>query len=108
MKKLSGILAIYIISFSGYAWDGVKTGKVGSVDVTGGTNYGFRVVLEGAPKLCGNGHGWAYINEPDSNYQTYVSVLLAAKMAGSTVTIYANQERNSGNGYCHIGYISVR
>ncbi|AQS38156.1 hypothetical protein Sps_03009 [Shewanella psychrophila] len=89
------------------AWDGAVIGQVNTIDVTHGKNYGFRVTLEGAPKLCGNDSGWAYLNDDDSNYQIFVSVLLAAKMSGTTVRLYTNQEKTSGNDYCHIGYISV-
>lgn len=61
------------------AWDGTVSGKISSINVTGGENYGFRVSLANSPKLCGNNHTWAYLNESDSNYKTYISVLLAAK-----------------------------
>lgn len=89
------------------AWDGMTTGHIRTIDVTGGNNYGFRVSLEGGPLLCGNSHTWAYINEADSNYQTYVAVLLAAKAAKQSVTLYTNRQNNASDGYCHIGYISV-
>ena len=108
MKGILLVLALSLFSSLGYAWDGYVTGKIVAVDVAGGANYAFRVTLEGAPKLCNSSHSWAYINTSNSNYQTYVAVLLAAKMAGSTVTIYSNQEQSSGNGYCRIGYIVLR
>lgn len=106
MKKL---LFIGLCMFSQQvfaAWDGVRSGKVANIDVTGGNNYGFRVWLGGVTSMCGNDHGWAYINELDSNYQVYVSVLLAAKMAERTVVIYTTQ--TGSNGYCHIGYMGMR
>jgi hypothetical protein len=96
-----------LLSFSSQAWDGHVSGKIGSIDVTSGNNYDLRVTLVNGPKLCGNGNTWAYLNNSDSNYQTYVSVLLAAKMAEKNVTIYTSKETKSGNGYCHIGYISM-
>jgi hypothetical protein len=108
MKGIFLVLVFSLFSTSGYAWDGYVTGKITTVDVAGGANYAFRVTLEGAPTLCNSNHTWAYINTSNSNYQTYVAVLLAAKMSGSTVTIYSNQEQSSGNGYCRIGYISLR
>ncbi|MBW8184268.1 hypothetical protein [Shewanella nanhaiensis] len=89
------------------AWDGTVAGTINTIDVTHGQNYGFRITLKGGPKLCGNNHTWAYLNDSDSNYQVLVSTLLAAKMAGNSVRLYTNQEQNSGNNYCHIGYISV-
>lgn len=85
------------------AWDGVAQGTVYAVEVTGGANYGFRVFVSGVTNMCGNGSSWAYLNEADSNYKTYVAVIMMAKAQGSPVTLYTNVE----NGYCHIGYISV-
>ncbi len=90
------------------AWDGVVSGGIGTIDVTAGENYGFRLTLKGVPKLCGNSHNWAYLNESDSNYKTFVSVLLAARMSKSPVFVYTNKEKLSGNDYCHIGYIGLR
>jgi hypothetical protein len=90
------------------SWDGILAGKINAIDVAPGQNYGFRVSLINAPKLCGNNHTWAYLNESDSNYQTFVSVLLAAKMADKQVTLYTKIESTSGHDYCHIGYISLR
>jgi hypothetical protein len=108
LKRLMLSLFLLVISFSASAWDGTVSGKVFTIDVTGGTNYGFRVTLSGGPKLCGNDHAWAYLNDNDSNYNTYVSVLLAAKLADRTVTIYTNRKGGTTNGYCHIGYIVLK
>ncbi|WP_054113230.1 hypothetical protein [Marinagarivorans algicola] len=105
MKFFTG-LAQFLFTLNAYSWDGAVTGKVSKVDVTSAENYGFRIVLEGEPALCGNSIKWAYLNSSASNYQTYVSMLLAAKMAQSTVTIYTHQTGSSK--YCSIGYISVR
>jgi hypothetical protein len=87
-----------------YAWDGNAIGVPVRVDVTDGNVYGFRISLAGYPTLCGNTDTWAYINLADSNYNTYVATLLAAKAAGSTVQLYTS--RDAGN-RCHIGYIAV-
>lgn len=102
------LLIFFFITFPclANAWDGAVNGKVIAVDVTGGSNYGFRIHLKGAPRLCGNDHTWAFINENDSNYNTYVSALLAAKAAQFNVTVYTNRVGGE-NGYCKIGYISV-
>jgi hypothetical protein len=101
-------LVLLFCSFTALAWDGAVAGKVAVIDVTGGDNYGFRISLEGNPSLCGNGNTWAYINQSDSNYQTYAAVLLAAKLAQKDVTVYSVQESISGKGYCKMGYISLR
>lgn len=109
--RFFNIVTLVILLFNSvYAyssWDGATTGTINQIKVTGADNYGFRVVLEGAPPLCGNTHTWAYINEADSYYKTYVTVLMAAKMAKTTVTLYANKEILSGNDYCHIGFITT-
>jgi hypothetical protein len=90
------------------SWDGVASGIIDTIQVTSGQNYGFRVSLKGNAKLCGNDHSWAYLNESDSNYKSYISVLLAAKMADKTVSLYANQEKSSGKNYCHIGHLALK
>jgi len=101
----SALVLLISTPFVAYAtWDGTFTGKIFQIHVTGAENYGFRVVLEGRPALCGNNNNWAYVNKSNSNYETYVSVLLSAKLAGSPVKIQSNQ---STNGYCEIGYLPV-
>jgi hypothetical protein len=57
--------------------------------------------------LCGNEHNWAYINESDSNYNTFVSVLTAAKAAKQSVKIMTQRKDGAADGYCHIGYIHI-
>ncbi len=99
---------IFSLNVSAATWDGTESGQVHSVNVASGENYGFRVTLSGAPKLCGNAHSWAYLNESQSNYQTFVSVLLAAKMSDKRVTLYTTKETTSGNEYCRIGYVDLR
>jgi len=91
-------------SVPAWAWDGAPSGKITSIDVTAGTNYAFRVYLNGGGiALCTNGTGFAYLNEADSNYKVYVASLLMAKAQGSTVTLFVTTE----GGMCHIGYIGV-
>src|SRR2546426_11962998 len=87
-----------------YAWDGVFTGTVATVQITNGNNLGFRIFLSGISNMCGTGSNWAYLNESDSNYKTYVAAVLAAKAQGSQVTVYSTLE----NGSCHIGYLSIQ
>jgi hypothetical protein len=108
LVNLFVIIFLAFLSIQATAWDGAVEGQIQSIDVAPGENFGFRVSLKNAPKLCGNGHAWAYVNESDSNYKTFVSVLLAAKMAEKTVTIYTGKETTTGNSYCHIGYVSMQ
>lgn len=105
-KKIIAFISFLLMSTTPlFAWDGAVTGKVGVMQVTHGENYGFRVHLTSGQQLCGNAHNWAYVNNSDSNYNTYVGVLLTAKTAQHTVTIYSNQK--GSNGYCHIGHVTV-
>ena|SRR5215469_9798521 len=88
-----------------FAWSGSATGSVTRIDVTADGNYGVRVYL-GNQVMCGAGTPqWAYLNDSDSNFNVYVSALLAAKADGDTVILYTDID-SSGN--CHIGYISVQ
>ncbi|WP_421144900.1 hypothetical protein [Aeromonas dhakensis] len=106
-KSVYFLFGLSLLSFSSLAWDGATSGKISKIDVAPASNYGFRVYLDGDKKLCGNANSWAYINGSDSNYNTFVSVLLSAKASNATITIYANQEKQSGEAYCQIGYISM-
>jgi hypothetical protein len=95
-----------LITSSAFAWDGTVNGLIGGADVTDGPGYEFRIDLQGSPALCGSGSpNWAYVNRESPNYQAYVAVLLAAKMAGAYVTVYTT--RDAGSGYCRIGYVRV-
>ncbi|USH03731.1 hypothetical protein K6Q96_06985 [Grimontia kaedaensis] len=108
LKRIFITFMFAIISPPLFAWDAVKSGKILDMHVTGGGNYDLRVVLQGRPKLCGNNNDWAYINESDANYQSYLSVLLSAKVADRTVELYATRESSSGKGYCKIGYMILK
>ena len=105
LNTLTVIVAAIGLCFPGptAAWDGSVTGKIVQVDVTDAGSLGFRVYVGSVGAHCAGGPGWAYLNEGDSNYKTYVAVLMMAKAQNSSVTIYSN---NAG-GYCHIGYIQI-
>jgi hypothetical protein len=82
-----------------WSWDGAKTMVPGTIEVTDGGNYGFRIW---GPS-CGGVANFAYLQSTDSNYGTYVAVILMAKAQGLQLTFYTNKD---SNGYCHIGYVS--
>ena len=88
-------------------WAGANVCKILKIDVTSGDNFGFRVVTDAVDLLNDKDvpakTSWAYLNESDSNYKTYVSLLTMAFFLEHKVTIYV---RNV-NGYAHIGYIQV-
>ena len=102
LKVLTGIIFSVLSFFSSGATYDPKTGYIQQIDVTSGNNLGFRILLKGVDFECGNGSRQAYLNESDSNYQTFVSVLLAARMAKAKVRIY-NAEGASQN--CKITYV---
>ena len=54
-----------------HAWDGVASGKIYAVEITGGNNYNLRVFVTGVTNMCGSGSNWAFLNESDSNYKTF-------------------------------------
>jgi hypothetical protein len=103
-RRLFASLLLSLTSTVIWAWDSAISGVVDKVDVAPGQNYGFRVYLKGAPAMCGNTHNWAYLNEADSNYKTFVATLLMAKTTGSGVVIYSTKD---SNGYCQIGYMTL-
>lgn len=61
--RLCALAALLLTATSpAMAWDGIKTGTVYAVQVTGGQNFGFRVLLTDAANMCGDGPNWAYLN----------------------------------------------
>lgn len=106
MKTSTGIFLMVsmMCAPASYAWDGAVSGTVSGFDVTGGTNFAFRVYLNGVTNVCGGSYNVAYINETDSNYRTYVAAVMFAKANGSVVTLYTNRD---ASGLCQIGYLSV-
>lgn len=102
VSKSVFLLLSIIAAAQSYAWDGVITGAITQIDITDGSNYGFRVWL--ASPMCANANNWAYLNNTDSNYNTYAAALLSAKAQGAIVSVYSNQD---ANGYCHIQYLAL-
>jgi hypothetical protein len=85
-----------------WSWDGAIQGRIDALELSGGSNYDFRVWLAGGPVMCGSESRWAYINESDANYKAYVAVLLAAQHSGKLVYIYTTRD---SSGYCKIGHM---
>jgi hypothetical protein len=97
-------LALLTFSLPSSAWDGSVSGKISVVEITNGSNLGFRVWLSDVhAAFCTSGPNWGFLYETDSNYKTYVAALLMAKALGNQVTLYLTTE----GGYCHIGHITV-
>ncbi|HEU5134467.1 MAG TPA: hypothetical protein VFU13_04925 [Steroidobacteraceae bacterium] len=101
-KTLAGFVVL-CASPVALAWDGYPSGVPGLIQVTHGDNYGFRVQFSPAVPMCGNDNHWAYLNSTDSNYSTYVAVIMMAKSQGQPVMVYSNRDTN---GYCRIGHLA--
>lgn len=107
-KRIIAFLFVYLsflmMAPSSYAWDGTVTGYINTIDVADAENQGFRITFTQGEKFCGT-TTWAFINKSDSNYETYVSVLLAAKISGKLLTVYTTMQ---SSGFCKIGYVVLR
>lgn len=97
-------VSLLVLPSPSYAWDGAVSGKIVGVDVTAGENYDLRVYLDSGA-LCGNANTWAYVNRSNPNYEAYVSMVTYAFASGKNVTVYSTRDVN---GYCQIGYFTVR
>lgn len=102
--RVVGLCLSLVTTMTASAWDGAVGGRVVSFEVTHGTNYAFRIYLEGGAAMCSGGATWAFVNESDSNYKVYVATLMLAKAQGSQVTVYSDRE----GAYCRIGHLHVR
>ncbi len=96
--------SLSMIAPTAHAWDATPSGKISTVEVTNGGNFGIRIWFEGTPTMCPAGARWAFLNETDSNYKVFVAAIMMAKAQGSTVTVYTN---NMNGAFCHIGHIIV-
>ena len=101
LKNIS-IVLLSLYFGAAFAWDGSVEGRIDVFEVTGGNSYDFRVWLSNGPPMCGNQTRFAYLNETDANYKTYVAVLLSAHRAQTLVRIHTTRD-SSGN--CKIGHV---
>ncbi len=102
MKKFIFCFSLFFSTIS-QAWDGVATGYVSLIQITAAENYGFRVSYEDGSIFC-NGFAWAYLNKSNSNYETYISAILAAKLSRTQITVHVTKD---SNGYCNIGHLNL-
>lgn len=105
---LALLTAVLACSTPAYPWDGAVNGKIGGIDATGGNNYDFRVYAGGlTANACGSGTAsWSFLNQTDSNYQVYVSLLTTAYVTNKNVILYLTRDGPNGV-YCRIGYVVV-
>lgn len=105
IRKALAVAGACLVFVNAQAWDGATSGVPGGLEVTGAGNFGFRVYLASPVSMCGpSSPNWAYIEPTDSNYSTYVAVILSAKAQGTSVQIYTIRD---ARGYCHIGHLGA-
>ena len=79
-----------------------KVGKIKSIFVSGGANYGFRITIysaSGEDQLSDCFYHFAYVNSADDNYQTKLSALLVAYAQQSALNVTISKESDNS---CHI------
>lgn len=104
MKFIKYCMLAGIMGSSAFAnaWDGDYTGKIRLIDVYEGFNP-FRIFLDvNMSAVCKS--DYAYVSPSQTTYQSFVSVLLAAKMADKTVRVYTTKD---ADGYCRISYLTL-
>lgn len=106
--KLGRVFSAMCVSFAllvgspAYADTLQRAGKIKSIFVSGGENYGFRITIYsagGEDQLTGCSYHFAYVNSTDDNYQTKVSALLVAYAQQSAMNVTISR---GGDNYCHI------
>lgn len=123
MKKIIFILLVVLMAMPAFSeggsnayWDGIKAVKVTGFDVTGRNNFDLRVMTNADDLLNDTitPHDritWAYLNESDPNYKTYLSMLTLAFAMDYTVTLYVKEvPYDAGNDkyFAHIEYLVIR
>ena len=103
IRKVLAVAGACFLFANAHAWDGVTSGVPGALEVTNGGNYGLRIYLANQTSMCGSSTPtWIYLEPTDSNYSTYLAVLLFAKAQGTPVTLYGIRE---ANGFCRLGHM---
>lgn len=122
MKKIITLLLVAVLALPAFSvgggneyWDGMVKCKITNLHVTGDNNYDLRVYTN-APDLLDdtttphNAIPWAYLNENDSNYKTYLAMLTLAFTMGYEVTLYVKETPWSptyNDYFAHIEYMII-
>jgi hypothetical protein len=80
-------------------------GKIAELHAAATNDESVRVVLDGAPKLCGNAFINAYLNANDPNFAGMLELLIGAKSRHTPVTLVSKKD---GRGHCKIQYLILR
>jgi hypothetical protein len=93
------------------AWDGVISGRVGTIGISG-TGESVYITIEGGGQFCSNASKTdvAWVLSPTHHAdrraaESLTALLVSAKLSGKTVTFYSNN--NPGNWGCLMGFIEV-
>jgi len=107
MKILIFTISLLLLPIHSYGvpFDGSGKGKLGLVEVSGELPYSFMVRLVVEKPMCGpDTSKWAYVSQDDANYNAFVSVILATKLADKTVDIYSEKISPDKCKIVHIGF----
>ena len=111
MRHLLPVAAAALVCASALAQDDSKEpsvevdGRIAELHAASSNDESVRVVLEGAPKLCGNAFINAYLNANDPNFDGMVSLLVGAKAARAPITLVSKKD---ARGHCKIQYLILR
>lgn len=83
-------------------WDGTVSGTITGLHLTHGSNYAFRIYIEGQI-MCTGGSDWAFMNVDWNNYQATSAFLITSWASGKRVVIYSTLV----GGACQIGYVQA-
>jgi hypothetical protein len=107
MKVSRVALFCFFCAFSikAFAWDGIKQGVPGTIEISQAGNYAFRVYVSGVPKICeASIAGFVYLEPGDDNYSTFVAAIFMAKAQGTSLAFYGNLE---ASGYCRLRHVAI-
>jgi len=109
MKKIVALTFFCLLSIPVMAWDKVVEGKIQTLEFHSGWSSGrdITIRIQGESVLCtrpsGNDVGYIMRSELGDRYETILSALLAARMAGSEVTLYLDPSDEG----CKVGRVDI-
>jgi MFS superfamily sulfate permease-like transporter len=117
IKGIALALAIVVLpAQSAWAWNKTTTGSVSVIE--GWSDGSFYVTLVGSPNLCSGPTSASWdatyaqvavaAGATSDGVKTLLSILMSAKLAGKTVTLYVNNNSSNPSGApCVLGAVDV-
>jgi hypothetical protein len=104
-SRMTGILLLVLLSLGATSSALADAyGKVGSISVVNAGNMPFRVSLVGIDHICPTiSDNWAYLNEYDASYKSWMATLIAARVSDTYVSLQTSLDSNSR---CRINLIT--